>query len=141
MLDRAREYFAGFDPRLLPSVLQSLEYFQCCPEVIDVLSQLEVERLESARKLSERKGAHIRARTGGVVGTPSGRVMRQVPEPQPLTVVVGFCPRCGSSVMGEPLSACERQKNKRVFYKECSSCSYYAEVFQRGNKYVEIEEG
>ncbi|GAF68422.1 unnamed protein product, partial [marine sediment metagenome] len=53
VLAKARQYFAGFDPRLMPSMLHSLEYFECCPEVRDALSQLEKERLERDRIAAE----------------------------------------------------------------------------------------
>jgi hypothetical protein len=55
--------------------------------------------------------------------------------------VIGSCPRCGSNLMGLNLGGCEEEKSKRHYYKECSSCTYYAEIFKRGNKFYEMEGG
>ena len=55
-------------------------------------------------------------------------------EPMQPKVVIGFCPSCNSQLVGTPLKGCETKKTGRYFYKECSSCSYYAEIFKSGNK-------
>jgi hypothetical protein len=52
-------------------------------------------------------------------------------EPEKLPFVVGVCPKCDSMLGGLPLPSCETKKTGRVFYKECSSCEYYAEVWKK----------
>jgi hypothetical protein len=55
--------------------------------------------------------------------------------------IIGFCPKCSSIMRGMPMSKCEFEKSGRVFYKECSACTYYAEIFKKRNKFKEIEGG
>jgi len=51
------------------------------------------------------------------------------------------CPKCGKNLMGMPITGCAAEDNKRHFYKECSSCSYYSEIIRKRNKYIEVEGG
>ena len=55
---------------------------------------------------------------------------------------IGFCPRCGSAVIGAPVT-CEDNKKMsgRHFYKECTVCPYYSEIFKKRNKFIEKEGG
>lgn len=62
-------------------------------------------------------------------------------ELQPLTQVVHFCPKCGDPVYGVPQRSCKKRKHEPVFYKECKTCSWWAEVWRHGNKFEEVEGG
>ncbi len=63
-------------------------------------------------------------------------------EPQTLNVVVGFCPKCNSTMVGTPLPPCETDESGRHFYSECTACTYYTEVFKgRKGRYIEIRGG
>lgn len=63
------------------------------------------------------------------------------PGPPPLSQVVDFCPKCNSPVYGEPQRSCKKRTNEPVFYKECGSCSWWAEIWRYRNKYKTVEEG
>lgn len=58
-----------------------------------------------------------------------------------LTQVIGFCPKCGDPTYGEPQRQCKKRKHEPVFYKECKTCSWWAEVWRHGNKFEEVEGG
>jgi hypothetical protein len=68
-----------------------------------------------------------------------------VPEPQSIKLVVGKCPKCKSNLLGEPIKGCSKQTNGNfgglTFYKECSACTYYSEIFKKRNKHIEVEGG
>lgn len=91
----------------------------------DRLTMLKAQKRECAKGGKDHKGV-----------PPKPKEDRQQP---PLTVI-GIC-ECGGRIMGEPLQSCETKRSGRVFYKECSSCSYYAEVVKKGNKFTELEGG
>jgi hypothetical protein len=55
--------------------------------------------------------------------------------------VIGKCPKCTSDMTGFPYPGCEVKKTGRYFYKECTACTYYVEIFKRGNKFTEMEGG
>lgn len=55
--------------------------------------------------------------------------------------VVGFCPKCGDTMTGHPTKICEKTKTGRQFHKECSSCTYYVEIWKKGDKFIETEGG
>jgi hypothetical protein len=56
-------------------------------------------------------------------------------------IVIGTCPKCESLVRGMPVAHCETEKSGRTFYKECSACTYYSEIFNKRNKFYEVEGG
>ena len=60
---------------------------------------------------------------------------------RPLKQVVDICPKCGKKMVGEPVPHCETVKTKRVFYKECASCTYYVEIYKLRSKYIAREGG
>lgn len=70
-----------------------------------------------------------------------GKVEMEVRQNEAKLPIIGFCPRCGSTLGGQPCGGCKKLKFDRVFMKECSSCDYYSEIFRRGNKHFEVEGG
>jgi hypothetical protein len=66
-----------------------------------------------------------------------------VTEPHPMPIV-GICPLCGEAVTGEVQPSCEQSNTGRLFYKECSVCPYYSELFKkriRSKDYLREEGG
>lgn len=141
MLNKITRFFNGFDPSVREGVRQALEYFGCCSHILGPLNRLEEERLEEARIAAEERGRKrvIRKKTADEAA-PRG-CKKSVAELPKLTIVVGLCPRCGELVRGEPVRECASRGNGRHFYKECSSCSYYAEIFKVRHKFKEVEGG
>jgi hypothetical protein len=70
-----------------------------------------------------------------------GNMYKKSLEEDPLPFTVGLCPRCDSVVKGGPIPSCEKRKSGRWFYKECTACTYYAEVIKKRNKFKEVEGG
>jgi hypothetical protein len=64
-----------------------------------------------------------------------------IEEPCEPNVIVGVCPKCGDRLRGAPLRSCETAATGRVFYKVCSGCTYYSELFKnlKTNELREIE--
>jgi hypothetical protein len=79
------------------------------------------------------------AKTGGKKS--KGVDKRPTPTMPPMTLVVDFCPNCGDPVYGEPQVQCKKRKREPVFYKECKTCQWWAEIWRYGNKYKEVEGG
>ena len=121
-----------------------------CPtvaELRELLSTLVEDDMSRSRRMAL-EAAH-KVKTG-----QSRRVTVKAPpekqgplQPPPIKdnipqMPVGLCPRCDKVVKGYPMPGCESKKTGRIFYKECTSCSYYSEIFQkRKNRYTEVEGG
>jgi hypothetical protein len=90
------------------------------------------------KRVASVKKKHEMARRKMERENPGGIV-----EPPPLTGVIGMCPRCGEPLSGLPVPRCEATKTGRVFYKECSACTYYGEIFRdkKTGEYTETEGG
>jgi hypothetical protein len=142
MLKKIMDYFESFDPKVKEGTRQALEKFGCCGEVLVHLDALKQEELERARITAEErsigaaKGTSKRPKGAGKPSPP-----KREPEPHKMLTVVGFCPQCKSVVKGEPMPGCESKSSGRVFYKECTACKYYSEIFKKRNKHYEVEGG
>lgn len=65
-------------------------------------------------------------------------------EPINVGPVIGTCIRCSSNIRGMAVGGCGKNAGKfgkLTFYKECSACTYYSEIFKKGNKHIEVEGG
>jgi DNA-directed RNA polymerase subunit M/transcription elongation factor TFIIS len=137
MLKKLNNYFDSFDPRVQEGVRQALEYFKCCDEALELLNALKAEELENDRIAAEETDKHNEKvmRQGATI---EGTKVEKIPK---LTAVVGICPRCSSKLVGFTIPGCEKNHSSRIFYKECTACTYYAEVFKKRNKHYEVEGG
>jgi len=132
-----RLFIGGMDEQSRYAIQQFLEWFEVDRKLERIvwasLKKKELQRKKQAEKLTRRR------RTGefGYYVLPKDKGVPT--EPSPLTVI-GSC-KCGGLMTGEPLPGCETKLTGRVFYKECDSCSYYSELFKKGNIYEEIEGG
>jgi hypothetical protein len=137
-------YVQTHSHEVISGVRQFLEVFKCCEELKDALVIMRQNTINQHDHLAQRvpstrilKGqAKKRKKPCGKKGTDLQKDEMQ--ELRPVTVV-GKCPRCGSDLLGTPVATCETEKSGRVFYKECSACKYYAEVFKKRNKHYEME--
>jgi hypothetical protein len=145
-----RRYAESYGPWQAETVRLWLEVFKCCPELQDALQVLRDEQekrdiYESQRqvKASVKRQAKIERKQSEAKGMiePREPVARKIQEFTKLRAVIGFCPKCGGNLRGEPTPGCEQKKSGRMFYKECQTCTYYAEVWKKKNKYHETEGG
>ena len=76
-------------------------------------------------------------------GQQEGQILHErIQEPPELNAIVGFCPKCNSTMVGTPLPHCESDETGRHFYSECTACSYYSEIFKgRKGRYHEVKGG
>ena len=118
MIGKAKleKYVRSHDPRCLHTVVQFLEVAGWSPEVEDWLKKyLRKVRLE------------------GFIVTPK--------DDSGLAYIDESCPRCDELMQGIRMPACEVRRTGRAYYKECSSCTYYAEIFVKDGVEVEIKGG
>jgi hypothetical protein len=134
-----RKYSRSFDPSIPQSVAQFLEVFGCCKELRDTLRLMIEEWNNQSREIAE--NLSFGKPDPNTVKESKGKTRAPRPTQAPLKIVVDMCPRCGSKMVGEPLSMCESKESGRVFYKECTACTYYAEIFKKRNKYIKSEGG
>lgn len=166
---RIKQYCQSFNPTHLYTVIQFFEWFECCEDLIPLVqafinSQIkEIARIKRrARQQFERAGmplvtdeereTYLKApcldeETGNDTVMEPGRenieiLHERTQEPQTLSIVVGFCPKCSSTMVGTPLPPCESDETGRHFYSECTACRYYTEIFKgRKGRYIEIKGG
>jgi hypothetical protein len=60
---------------------------------------------------------------------PRGPRTVGVAEVPKLTQVVDVC-KCGSNMVGTVIPTCSKVKHQPIFYKECVSCTRYAETYR-----------
>jgi len=138
-------YSQSFDSDALHSVDQFLEVFNCCDElrehVRDVLNSRQEEVRIAAEKTEDKNRKHTeKLRTEYEQTEQMANEGKYPGEPKPLPVI-GFCPKCKSKMGGSWVASCETKKSGRFFIRECSACSYHAEIFKKRNKYYEVEGG
>jgi len=152
-----KEYVSGHGFDSAKIVRQYLRWFDCCPALREALDELYEEHLEAQRILAERrrfspegeaervkrlheeaKGVKAKHKTG-VSEKKKSKVTYA--EPRVPETVIDFCPRCGSVVRGEPVPGCEKEASGRAFYAECSACTYYYEIFEKGKRHRKVEGG
>jgi formate dehydrogenase maturation protein FdhE len=140
MLKKLDNYFDSFDPKIQEGVRQALEYFKCCDETLELLNDLKAEDLELQRVAAEDSAKEDTERSAAWRAVAKGKKIK-IEEPQKITTVVGLCPRCSTTLVGTMIPSCEKEHSDRVFYKECTACSYYSEIFKKRNKHYEVEGG
>jgi len=128
------------------AVQQVLEWFGANKKleriVWSMIKKMEVAHVRNAESMSETIARYEKAIEEGKPFHPDAD---SIPEPKDIKSVVGKCPKCGSNLLGEPIKGCSKQTNGNfgglTFYKECSACTYYSEIFKKGNKHIEVEGG
>jgi len=138
-------YTESFDDDTLHAVKQFFEVFECCNDLEGEVGRIIKTRQEEARMYAENKGKkekkHIDKLKTEYEQTELMANEDKFPgEPKPLPVI-GFCPKCKSKMGGAWVANCETRKSGRFFVRECSACSYHAEIFKKRNKYYEVEGG
>lgn len=121
-----------------------LEYFPRYKELTDYFRRYRKmieDRHVYYQKTVGEQSARIRKERNKKRKIVQRRNKESVIEPKKLTTVVGICKRCGSELVGFPIPRCERKKSGRIFYKECSQCSYYSEIIRKGENFKEVEGG
>lgn len=145
-------FMRGYEEQHLHTIQQILEWFGVCRKMERIIwAMLKKNQLERMRVAEDRaKGVYQDHPTPAstvekeVVGKDGKKrvVRKRVPAELPdMRTVVGFCPKCGSHIYGEPQQSCKKRVSEPVFYKECKACPWWAEVWRKRNKYIEIEGG
>lgn len=115
------KFSASFEWEVMESVIQYLEVYGCCIELLVGLKFLKQQRLDRTMKEAERDRRRRAVK-------PRGK-LTATPVLPALVTPTDFCPRCEAVMMGEQLPSCERADTGRAFYAECSACPYYYEMF------------
>lgn len=164
-----REYCESFDPTHLYTVMQFFEWFGCCEDLIGEIQAFLNTQIKEIAHIKRRarqqfevagmplvtdeeretylKSPCVDEETGNDTFMSPGREQGEIlhdrmQEPQTLKVVVGFCPKCSSTMVGGPLPTCESDETGRNFYSECTTCTYYTEIFKgRKGRYIEVKGG
>jgi len=156
-------YCESFNPQHLYSVMQFLEWFGCCEDLIAPIqafldsktkelatlkrkARQEFEKAGMPQVTDEEKQVYKDAAPCIEKVDPLDplddfwRSEPQFAEPPRLRVVVGFCPKCTSTMVGDVLPNCETEETGRHFYSECTTCRYYTEIFKgRKGRFIEIK--
>lgn len=141
-----KQFLSGYDVQHLYTVQQILAWFNLERKLERVVWAI-LKRYElDSKRAAEMAATHgvpeppkVETHDVATHKTPEGAVV--IPDLPPLTVVVGTCPKCGSNLMGQALGSCSKLAKQPTFYKECSACDYYAEIWRYRNKYKEVEGG
>ena len=166
---RITQYCQSFDPTHLYTVIQFFEWFECCEDLIPLVQGFIDSQIKEIASIKRR--ARLQFERAGLplvsdeerenylnapcldeetadhrvlqAGQEEGQVVHErIQEPQTLNAVVGFCPKCNSTMVGTPVTHCETDESGRHFYSECTSCSYYSEIFKgRKGRYIEVKGG
>jgi len=129
----------SFDQNQMSTVYQWVKRFGWSPEDERTIKEIVNGTLNAMRMAAEARGKVVNRRTvprkkgAGKVATEELRERAQ-------GTPIGIC-SCGGLIVGAQLPGCESRDTGRIFYKECSSCSYYSELFHDGDKYREVEGG
>jgi hypothetical protein len=144
---KAVQSFVGsYDLNSIHAIQQVLEWFGANRKleriVWSMIKEMEVEHVRSAEKYAITVAKQDKAK---VEGKPFHPDVDSIPAQQNIKMVVGKCPKCNSNLLGEPIKGCSKQTNGNfgglTFYKECSACTYYSQIFKKGNKHIEVEGG
>lgn len=157
--ENLKHYLESFNPEHLYSVIQFFEWFECCQDLIAPIQKFLATKIEEiaavkrqARKkfleagmpnMSEEDRAAVKdAPCIDDVPERERHKWVTIPEPTKPVVVVGFCPKCTSTMVGDVMPRCESEVTGRHFYSECTVCSYYTEIFKgRKGRYIEMKGG
>jgi hypothetical protein len=121
-------YVRSHTPKCLQSVHQFLQLFKWDKNALEALEYLlatDYKVVSENVVTAERTHRHGKERT--------------YPEEYTINIRIGICPKCGSALLGDPIPSCERSKTGRVFWTECSSCTYHKELFEKNGVLTEIE--
>jgi len=139
MMEELKTFATAFELQSLYAVKQFLERFGWNGDATALMQEL-LDGIENERRVH----AESMTTTNSKYEEKKRKMaaMEEGPDPGRPRVVVGFCPRCGDKMVGEPVNECQsKRKRRRSFYKECTTCPYYAEVWVHKNKHYETEEG
>ena len=120
-------YAKSFRPECIITVHQFLQLFQWDKNAEKILDYLINVKWKAGQRVKAER----------VQRAKKARVFRD--EPGELNTIVGVCPRCGDMLLGEPIRGCENKSSGRLFYKECISCPYYYELFEKDLVLIESE--
>jgi hypothetical protein len=141
-----KQFLSGYDVQHLYTVQQILAWFNLERKLERVVwailkrHELDCKRAaELATTLGESQPPKVETHETVMHEKPVKSGV--IPDLPPLTVVVGTCPKCGSNLMGQALGVCSKVTKQPTFYKECSACKYYAEIWKYRNKFKEVEGG
>jgi len=159
---KMNEYCESFNPQHLFSVIQFFEWFECCQDLIDPIQAFLDSKGKELGQIKRRARLQFERAGLPLISEEEGAVYREAPcieetdpndplddfyrsepqiaDPPRLEAVVGFCPKCTSTMVGTVLPHCEAEESGRHFYSECTSCTYYSEIFKgRKGRYIEIK--
>jgi len=132
-----RHVLSAFPVDHLPTLLQAFQIFKCCPDIVELMKEIDEERIQRRADLAVKLAGPKHKKN-----KKPRKAQRGWQEPGRLPFIVGLCRHCGGEVWGGHMPTCETKLTGRVFYKECSTCTYYAEIFKHGrNRYREEEGG
>lgn len=157
--ENLKNYLESFNPEHLYSVIQFFEWFECCEDLITPIQQWLSAKIEEFA--AEKRRARQRFEAAGrpnvtdeerkafenapcIDDVPERDRHRwvDIPEPHRPRIVVGFCPKCSSTMVGDVMPQCETKVTGRHFYSECTTCTYYTEIFEgRKGRYIEMKGG
>lgn len=157
--EKIKEYCESFNPEHLYSVIQFFEWFECCEDLMAPIQDFLSTKIKEIAAI-KRRGRQAFERAGMPLVTDEEKeaITRapciddvpererhrwvEIPEPHKSEIVVGFCPKCSSTMVGDVMPQCEAKDTGRHFYSECTVCPYYTEIFKgRKGRYIEIKGG
>lgn len=142
------KYLKAHNERTVGAIMQFLDFFDCCENMLKFLKERRARVLKEAREKSIEEaetrrrrrmayyGAHprddSRDRARGRKRQPDKKLGHVPQTGLELHWIVGVCPKCSDKLLGAPIPSCEKRKTGRVFYAECNNqaCPYYYEVIQ-----------
>lgn len=115
-------YSKSHSSEALDSVIQFLEVFDCCPELLGHLQEIKTNKLKASKEAAKRR-AHTRREVEKL----------KITEPKQLPILPGErCPKCNAMMVGDTIEACEQARSGREFYRECTRCPFYCETISVG---------
>jgi len=117
-------YTAGMNRECLPQIYQFLQLFEWDEKAEKALEYL-IRKYPAGEVVRSRKISSVQ-RAREARGAKEQFEFADYPQ---LPFVLGACPECGKLMRGVALSGCETEETGRHFYKECTVCPYYSEVF------------
>jgi hypothetical protein len=141
MIEKIRLYAQAFNLQSLYSVLQFLQHFDWNQDALMAMTEYMEIVEDERRQIAESRKAKFNA-FQDTQRKEAGMSKEDQEAGRPM-MTIGFCPRCNERMVGEPVRKCGDKKRgrQRLFYKECTSCPYYAEIWKNKNKYDETEGG
>lgn len=160
--ENINDYCESFDPQHLFSVIQFFEWFECCQDLIAPVKAFLDSKAKELATMKRKAREQFEAAGMPFVTDEQAAVYKdaapciealdpsdplddhwrkepQIAEP-PRLPVVGFCPKCTSTMVGTVLPHCEGENTGRHFYSECTACTYYSEIFKgRKGRYIEMK--